>query len=233
MSIASSQRSRRAAARLAERPVAAPGSPHESPEDREWDGRVAREVRHQEVIEATLDRAEAYARLGDFGRAVDWLDRAAAAGGDLSTTGLAQRASWIRGAEHMTAQPLSEGLAFEVKATPMAGHEARHVLLAGNGTLPGSVLDDVLLLVTELVTNAVRHSGAGPDGTVRVEVRRGTEILRVEVSDEGTGFKAEAPLERNEAGGWGLALVDRIADRWAVTHTGSGTCAWFEIGYER
>jgi anti-sigma regulatory factor (Ser/Thr protein kinase) len=231
MSIASSQRSRKAAARLAARP-AAPEAPYESPEDREWDGRVAREVRHQEVIEATLDRAEAHARLGDFKRAVDWLDRAAAAGGDLSTADLAQRASWIRGAVQPTAQPLAEGLAFELKATPMAGQEARHVLLAGNGTVPGSVLDDVLLLVTELVTNAVRHSGAGPDGLVRVEIRRGTDILRVEVSDEGTGFKAEAPLERNEAGGWGLALVDRIADRWAVTHTGSGTCAWFEIGYE-
>lgn len=67
---------------------------------------------------------------------------------------------------------------------------------------------------------------------MRVELRRGTDILRVAVFDEGTGFRAEAPLERNEAEGWGLALVDRIADRWAVTPTASGTCAWFEIGYE-
>ena len=84
MSIASSQRSRFAAARLAERPAAPPESPSESPQDREWDGQVAREVRHQEVVEATFDRAEAYARLGDFERAVEWLDRAATAGGDLS-----------------------------------------------------------------------------------------------------------------------------------------------------
>jgi hypothetical protein len=96
MSIASSQRSRRAAARLAQRPAAVPESPHESPEDREWDGRVAREAQHQEVIEATLDRAEAYARLGDFNRAVDWLDRAATIGGDLSPRDCAQRARWIR-----------------------------------------------------------------------------------------------------------------------------------------
>jgi hypothetical protein len=97
MSIASSQRSRRAAARLAKRPAAAPESPYESPEDREWDGRVAREVRHQEVVEATFDRAEAYARLGDFKRAVEWLDRAATAGGGLPATYRAQRARWIRG----------------------------------------------------------------------------------------------------------------------------------------
>jgi len=96
MSISSSQRSRRAAARLARRPRAVPDLPPMSREDREWDGRVAREVRHQEVIEATFDRAEAYARLGDFGRAVDWLDRAAAVGGDLPATYRARRARWVR-----------------------------------------------------------------------------------------------------------------------------------------
>jgi len=100
MSIASSQRSRRAAARLAKRPAAAPTSAYESPEDRDWDGRVAREVKHQEVIEATLDRAEAYARLGDFKRAVEWLDRAATVGGDLSATDRAHRARWARGVVH-------------------------------------------------------------------------------------------------------------------------------------
>ena len=96
MSISSSQRSRRAAARLARRPRAVPDPPPRPREDREWDGLVAREVRHQEVIEATFDRAEAYARLGDFGRAVEWLDRAAAAGGDLPPTYRARRARWAR-----------------------------------------------------------------------------------------------------------------------------------------
>ena len=96
MSIASSQRSRRAAARLAQRPVASQRSPHEPPEDRAWDRQVALEVRHQEVIEATFDRAEAYARLGDFKRAVEWLDRAATVGGELPATYRAKRAGWIR-----------------------------------------------------------------------------------------------------------------------------------------
>lgn len=125
----------------------------------------------------------------------------------------------------------ADTLVFELAPGPTAGSAARRELLAGNGTLPSSIRDDVLLLVTELVTNAVRHSSAGPDGLVRVELRRGTDIVRVAVSNEGTGFTASAPRERNEAEGWGLALIDRIADRWAVTPSGSGTCAWFEIGY--
>jgi hypothetical protein len=60
------------------------------------DGRVPREVRHQEVIEANFDRAEAYARLGDFERAVEWLDRAATASGGLPPTYRALRARWAR-----------------------------------------------------------------------------------------------------------------------------------------
>jgi serine/threonine-protein kinase RsbW len=126
----------------------------------------------------------------------------------------------------------AECLVFELAAEPMAGPEARRALLAGNGALPSSIRDDVLLLVTELVTNAVCHANAGPDAVVHVALRRGSDFVRVEVSDEGAGFRAEAPLERHQAGGWGLALVDRIADRWAVTPTASGTCAWFELRYE-
>jgi anti-sigma regulatory factor (Ser/Thr protein kinase) len=105
----------------------------------------------------------------------------------------------------MTARPFAQTLAFELAPGPMAGSGARREC----------------------------HSGAGPDQPVRVELRRGTDVLRVAVFDEGTGFASEAPLEPSEAGGWGLALVDRIADRWSVTPTGSGTCAWFEIAYTR
>jgi anti-sigma regulatory factor (Ser/Thr protein kinase) len=132
----------------------------------------------------------------------------------------------------MTGQP-ADGLVFELTPGPMAGPDARRALAAVDGTWPSCVRDDVLLLATELVTNAVRHSSAAAGQPVRVELLRGTDTLRVAVFDEGTGFTAEAPPEPNEAGGWGLALVDRIADRWAVTPAGSGTCAWFEIAYAR
>ena len=118
MSISSSEQSARIAARLTRaadprngypaaaaepapdapegRPRAVPDLPQELPHDREWDERVAREVRHQEVIEASFDRAEAYARLGDFDRAVEWLDRAATASGGLPPAYRAQRARWVR-----------------------------------------------------------------------------------------------------------------------------------------
>jgi len=79
-------------------------APKESIGDREWDEQVGREARHQELIEATFDRAGAYARLGDFEHAVEWLDRAATLGGDLPPTYQVKRAHWDR-------SPLRPGLA--------------------------------------------------------------------------------------------------------------------------
>jgi tetratricopeptide (TPR) repeat protein len=60
--------------------------------------RAAREARHQETIEASFDRAEAYERLGDFEHALEWLDRAAAVSGGLPPAYRARRARWARAA---------------------------------------------------------------------------------------------------------------------------------------
>jgi tetratricopeptide (TPR) repeat protein len=73
---------------------AVPDLPQESLDDHEWDERVAREVRHQEVIEASFDRAEAYARVGDIEQALAWLDRAATLSGGLPPAYRARRARW-------------------------------------------------------------------------------------------------------------------------------------------
>jgi hypothetical protein len=89
MSISSSDESNRT-----RRPRAVPDLPQESFDDREWDGRVAREMRHQEVIEASFDHAEAYARVGDFEQALEWLDRAAMLSGGLPPAYRARRARW-------------------------------------------------------------------------------------------------------------------------------------------
>jgi hypothetical protein len=80
------------------RPRAVPDLPHEAANDRRWDERIASEVRHQELIEASFDRADAYARLGDFEHALEWLDRAAAVSGGLPLAYRAQRADWAQAA---------------------------------------------------------------------------------------------------------------------------------------
>ena len=71
-------------------------APRQSIGNREWDEHVGREAKHEELIEATFDRAEAYARLGDFEQAVEWVNRAAALSGDLPPAYQMKRARWSR-----------------------------------------------------------------------------------------------------------------------------------------
>ena len=113
---------------------------------------------------------------------------------------------------------------------------ARQVLRSEHGGLPATVRDDVLLLVSELVCNAVLHAGAEPERPLQVQLLRGPRWLVVSVSDEGPGFKwhphTGGIAGYNGSGGWGLFLVDQIADRWGVECTSSGARVWFEIAYE-
>jgi anti-sigma regulatory factor (Ser/Thr protein kinase) len=125
------------------------------------------------------------------------------------------------------------GFEFLVDVGPEAAQAARQEVLAGDGALPASIRDDLLLLLSEVVTNAVRYSGVGPEQSLRVALRWGEGRVRAEVVDPGRSFTAaQARPTPGECGGWGLFIVDRIADRWGVTPTSSGTSVWFEIAAE-
>jgi anti-sigma regulatory factor (Ser/Thr protein kinase) len=97
--------------------------------------------------------------------------------------------------------------------------------------LEADLLDRAMLLVSELVTNSVRHGGLRPDQEIELTVRASPEHLRVEVAEPGAGFEVEpGPRPRREgpAGGWGLYLVDRLASAWGVERNGL-TKVWFEM----
>jgi anti-sigma regulatory factor (Ser/Thr protein kinase) len=113
---------------------------------------------------------------------------------------------------------------------------ARKALTALNGSMhlvSEARLRDAQLLVTELVANAVRHGGS-PDAPVRIEVKASPDAMRVEVSDDGTGFDPHAvdPPRIDRGGGFGLKIVAALAHRWGVER-GSRTTVWFEIDRPR
>lgn len=110
---------------------------------------------------------------------------------------------------------------------PESASQARHGLGDLVGRLDRELLDVVRLLVTELVTNSVRHAATGP--LVELDIFLTTAHLRIEVIDEGGGFTPEARTPgQSPEGGWGLHLVDRLADRWGVQGDGR-TLVWLEI----
>jgi anti-sigma regulatory factor (Ser/Thr protein kinase) len=112
---------------------------------------------------------------------------------------------------------------------PEAAAAARDAVDAALASqLTSDAMPDLRLLVSELVTNAVRH-GHECDGGVELTLDMEGGRLRVEVRDGGAGF---VPTPRDPdpttPGGWGLVVVDRLADRWGVEDTG-GTRVWFEM----
>jgi anti-sigma regulatory factor (Ser/Thr protein kinase) len=108
--------------------------------------------------------------------------------------------------------------------------DARRAIAANASTLPPSVQDDVSLLVTELVTNAVLHGGAAPHRPIQLELTTRADRIRVEVVDPGTHWEAPPePRKGDSSGGWGLYMVDRIAERWGVSPASNGTSVWFEL----
>lgn len=102
---------------------------------------------------------------------------------------------------------------------------ARTVLQSHWG-LPTAVADDAVLLVSELVGNAVRHTGAHIFG-LKMMRRRGW--IRVEVRDPSRGLPCLLPVHGLDTSGRGLFLVDTISDRWGVDLLPRGKTTWFEM----
>jgi len=119
-------------------------------------------------------------------------------------------------------------LTLRLNPGPEAIPAARQALDGLSGLVERTVWEDLRLLVTELVTNGVRHGSQR--GPVAVAVSVHGERVRVEVSDAGRGFSpGSAPMPRPDgSGGWGLQLVDRVAASWGVRVNGC-TCVWFEL----
>ena len=94
--------------------------------------------------------------------------------------------------------------------------------------LDGDDLLEVIVLISELITNAVRHGGADEAETIVVHVAIAPHVLRVEVCDRGPGVEPPAvPRRRPRGGGNGLVLLARMSSRWGVD-CDDGTCVWFE-----
>jgi anti-sigma regulatory factor (Ser/Thr protein kinase) len=86
--------------------------------------------------------------------------------------------------------------------------------------------DIVLLLLSEVVTNSVRHSPTD-DAPIEVDASLVGHTVQVVVSDGGEGFAPRAQ-EPGSSGGYGLFLLDAQATRWGASRD-HGTRLWFEL----
>jgi anti-sigma regulatory factor (Ser/Thr protein kinase) len=120
----------------------------------------------------------------------------------------------------------------DVALEPVAGSIplARDALESLRGQLDEARIDDMRLVVSELVTNSVRHANLDPDAWITLRVDAGPDTIRVEIHDDGCGFDADVtPTSMYQESGWGLFLISQIADRWGVSTDAAGTTVWLEI----
>ena len=103
--------------------------------------------------------------------------------------------------------------------------------------VPADRARDVVLLTSEVVTNAIRHGGAkGSDDRVRIRVASRDERVRVEVRDDGPGFHGKPAVRSpgtSGVAGMGLELVAGLADAWGTGREGTTTVVWFEVDPKR
>jgi anti-sigma regulatory factor (Ser/Thr protein kinase) len=122
---------------------------------------------------------------------------------------------------------VDDGISLRVRGGPEAAARARRALSKLRADIDPPLMETLRLLVTELVSNSVRHARAD---TVILKVLVGRTVVLTEVTDEGPGFDPEDAGKRGaDDSGWGLFLVERLAQRWGVTQQDQATKVWFEL----
>jgi len=122
---------------------------------------------------------------------------------------------------------VADDLTLRLNGGPDAAALARRELSRLDGELDEPTRETLHLLVTELVSNAVKHAAA-PSVTVDVKLEDGA--VRAEVTDPGPGFDpAGTGVPRENNSGWGLFLVQELAHRWGVAEDQASNRVWFEL----
>jgi anti-sigma regulatory factor (Ser/Thr protein kinase) len=100
---------------------------------------------------------------------------------------------------------------------------------------PCPVLDEAVLLVSELATNAIEHTATAPEGSFHVTIYRDASSLLIAVTDDGSD---NVPMPAHQANtlvetGRGLELVSLIADRWDHCGDEHNRTVWFEMSWKQ
>src|SRR5262245_56573604 len=125
-----------------------------------------------------------------------------------------------------------ERLRLRLGSSPDAAVEARRAIARLRADLDPPLMETLRLLVTELITNSVRHTDCEAL-TLRIEI--GRSAVLTEVADDGPGFdlpphQAQTVDAHDPGYGWGLFLVQRLARNWGVKEDGGSKRVWFELG---
>src|SRR5581483_7186013 len=115
---------------------------------------------------------------------------------------------------------------YRIEARSDGPAQARGIVNAEFGDRVGSDrLQELELLVSELVTNGVRHGSSAEPITIDLRINGG---VRCVVTDPGPGPAAGEVLTASRPTGWGLKLVELLSASWGLIRSRGATRVWFE-----
>jgi anti-sigma regulatory factor (Ser/Thr protein kinase) len=136
------------------------------------------------------------------------------------------------GCPDTNAQDSQAPISMRIQGGAGAPSKARRSVLSQVGfQLDPGRASDLGLIVSELVTNSVRHANVGSEQTLTIELTKLEDRLRLAIIDHGSALEPSLrPREEDKAGGFGLFLVDRVSASWGVSHGPAGTTrVWCEL----
>jgi two-component sensor histidine kinase len=128
------------------------------------------------------------------------------------------------------AQQISRSMRATLPSCPQSARSARR-LVTGWTDLPPRTREDLVLIVSELVGNAIRHGSHEPEAIVVVSMQVTPDYVRVEVRDTGPGLADQLDWSQEpRSGGFGLRIITRLAARWGAGPAPGLVWAELEIG---
>lgn len=109
-----------------------------------------------------------------------------------------------------------------------AAGAARRSMRALEDYVSDETMEDINLLVTELVSNSVKHASLAEGDEIHVDAEPCDDVIHVEVTNPGAAELINTLAPREDESGWGLFIVTQVASRWGMSVAGS-TSIWFEI----
>jgi anti-sigma regulatory factor (Ser/Thr protein kinase) len=125
----------------------------------------------------------------------------------------------------------TQAISFGVPGGTQAPRHARSVTSSHLRHIDRAVASDAELIISELVTNSVRHAGVGSDQLVTVDLILLNEHLRIAVTDPGCDLEPRLTTESPDGlGGHGLRLVQQLSTAWGVGRDAVGaTQVWCDL----
>lgn len=124
---------------------------------------------------------------------------------------------------------MSETVAVDLPVEPESARRAREQLKTFRPTLDETSFVDLCLLVDELVVEVLQAADGQDAGTIELRAEDDGERVRVAIAEGGGAY--QLPSRRPEPGdpGFGLALVQRLSDRWGIRRERDRATVWLEM----